>query len=279
MSDDVYESEIAGDGGAVSALALDTMTRAEIDVQIATAKRYPRSIDRFLKTAETMATLSVEIAESCFYALSRQGKRIEGPSVRLAEICATAYGNLRYGARMVGEDKRFVTAQGVTHDLENNNACTVEVKRRITNRNGETYNDDMIGVTSAAAASIALRNAILRVVPRSYVEKILVAAKKVAIGDASTLVDRRARALDWFRKAGVTDERLLAKLAKPSIEDLDLADLELMTGMRTAIKDGMTSLDEQFPPVPTVANPDAPPTPTSKASAMAAALGGGKKKD
>ena len=41
-------------------------------------------------------------AEGCFFSLPRGGKRLEGPSIRLAEICAATYGNLRCGSRISG---------------------------------------------------------------------------------------------------------------------------------------------------------------------------------
>ena len=59
--------------------ALEAVDRASIDIQIATAKQYPRSVDKALKEALTLATLDEETAASMFYVLPRAGKRIEGP--------------------------------------------------------------------------------------------------------------------------------------------------------------------------------------------------------
>jgi len=112
------------------------ITRAETDIQIMTAKKYPRNIKKFRQDAMSMATQDAETAASCFYKLKRghgeDTKIIEGPSVRLAEIVANAWGNMRYGARIVNEGEKEVTAQGVAHDLEKNVASTIEVARRIT---------------------------------------------------------------------------------------------------------------------------------------------------
>lgn len=228
---------------------IDAISRAEIDVQIATAHRFPRSITTFKEEALFMATSDVETAESCFYKLPREGKVIEGPGVRLAEIVGSAWGNMRYGARIVSEDKDFIVAQGVAHDLEKNVASTIEVRRRIVDKKGKRYSPDMIVVTANAACSISLRNAIFKVVPRTFVNQIYEAAKQVAIGDASTLVERRTKAVQYFAKMGVMEDRLLAKLGKVGIDDINLEDLELLTGLKTAIKDGDTTVDEAFPPL------------------------------
>ena len=127
----------------------------EIDVQVATAKRYPRSIADFLKRAESLACLNTDVAASCIYALPRKEngkqKNIEGPSARFAELMASAYGNIRAEGRTIGDDGRYVTARGTSWDVENNVAIAYEVKRKITTREGKTFSDDMIVVTGNAA--------------------------------------------------------------------------------------------------------------------------------
>lgn len=60
----------------ISEGTLEQITRGEIDMQIATAKKYPRSISKFKAKALEMATLDEETAESCFYNLPREGKEI-----------------------------------------------------------------------------------------------------------------------------------------------------------------------------------------------------------
>jgi hypothetical protein len=231
----------------VSASALGEITRAEIDTQIATAKRFPRSVGKALTAATTLATMNQEVAASCMYAVKRGDKMITGPSVRLAEIVASTWGNLRFGSRVVGDDGRFLTVQGFAHDLESNTAFAFELKIRVTYKNGGRYSDDMIAVTSNAGASKALRNAVFRVVPRSLVDQIQAAAKKVAVGDAKTLAVRRDAAVAHFNKLGVATEKILALFGKPTVADLDADDLFHLHGIATAIKEGDTKVDEAFP--------------------------------
>ena len=114
------------------------LNRGEIDMQIATAHKYPRSIAQFRRDVMDMVTISEQVAQECIYALPRDGKVIEGPSARFAEVIASAWGNGRAGARVVDDRGDFVTAQGVYHDLQKNVAITYEVQRRITGRNGFT---------------------------------------------------------------------------------------------------------------------------------------------
>lgn len=249
---DIVEAEVPA--------VLQAMGGGEIDVQISTAKRFPRSIASFKKVALEMACLDEETAEACFYALPRDGKTVEGPSARLAEICASAWGNLRVEARQVGEDERFVTSRGTAWDLQTNVAIAYEVKRRITtsSRNGQQskkYSDDMVGVTSNAASSIALRNAVFKVIPAAFWKPIYVACRHVAVGDIKTLANRRAAMLDHFQKMGVTNEQVFGMLDVKGADDITLDHLVTLKGLATALKDGETTIEEAFANVQTPIKP------------------------
>ena len=226
--------------------ALEQQTRGEIDVQIATARRYPRSIRQFQSRALEYATLDEDTAASCFYALPRDGKTVEGPSARLAEIVASAWGHMRVEARVVDEDDRFVKARGMAWDIENNVAIAFEARRRITNRAGKTYSDDMIAVTANAASSIALRNAVFKVVPAALWRPIYLKCREVAVGNAETLVNRRAKMLEHFQKMGVIADKVFALLGVKGAEDITLDHMATLRGLATAIKDGDTTVDEAF---------------------------------
>lgn len=240
------------DGGTMvasppAANGLAVTVSAEIDRQISTAKAYPRSVKRFVSRATELVTLNEGVAGSCIYSLPRGGKQLSGPSVRFAEMLASAYGNLRCGARVVDEGETMITAQGVCHDLEANIAITFETQRRITKKNGQRFDDDMIAVTGNAANSIALRNAILRCIPKALWQSVYDAARKTAVGDTKTLTARRDGMLAKFGQLGVTKEQVFALLDKPGIDDITLDDLERMIGVFTAIKDGK-AIEEFFNP-------------------------------
>ena len=235
-------SIVAVEVGAVAAL-----NKSEVEAQIDAAHKYKRSINRFRQAALTMATVSEEVAQSCIYSLPRGGKPIAGPSVRLAEICASAWGNIHVGARPVEVGETEVTSQGVAWDLETNYRATVESKRRITDRNGRRFNDDMIIMTQNAANSIALRNAIFRVIPRAYVDQIYAKVREVAVGNAATLAGKRASLMDRLGKMGVDQARVLAAIGKTGVDDIGLEEMETLIGYGTAIKEGTKTVDELFP--------------------------------
>lgn len=229
---------------------LTAINRAEVDIQIATAKQYPRDLSRVLNQIKTYATMDMETAEDCFYALRRgrgnDASVIEGISVRLAEIIAVAWGNLRVQSRIIGNDGRTITCQGICHDLETNLAVSVEVKRKITDRNGKTYSEDMQVVTGNAASAIAFRNAVLKVVPKAVTKKVINEIKEVALGKSIDLETRRQRMVGYFTQIGVTQSELLTYCGVKSIEQIDNQIVFELRGLANAIKEGTTTVQETF---------------------------------
>lgn len=229
---------------------LQAINRSEVDMQIATAKQYPRHLPTVLNQIATLATLDAETAEDCFYILRRKGEgggnTIEGLSVRMAEIIAGAWGNLRVQTRIIGNDGKTITAQGVCHDLETNVAVSVEVKRRITDRNGRTYSEDMQVVTGNAASAIAFRNAVLKVVPKAVTKRVIADVKQVAMGQALDLETSRQRMVDYFGKLGVTEELLLEYLELKKREEIDKERVFELRALANAIKEGTTTVQEAF---------------------------------
>ncbi len=229
---------------------LNAINRAEVDIQIATAKQYPRDLSRVLNQIKTYATMDMETAEDCFYALRRgrgnDANVIEGISVRLAEIIAGAWGNLRVQSRIIGNDGRTITCQGICHDLETNLAVSVEVKRKITDRNGMTYSEDMQVVTGNAASAIAFRNAVLKVVPKAITKKVINEIKDVALGKSIDLETRRQRMVGYFTQIGVTQSELLTYCGVKSIEQIDNQIVFELRGLANAIKEGTTTVQETF---------------------------------
>lgn len=231
--------------------AVEAMERASVDIQITTAKRFPRTIEKVKRDMMRFATLDQDTAASCFYKLKRKDKSgkekfIEGPSVRLAEIAVACYQNLRAGVRIVGNDGKQITAQGVCHDLENNTSISWETKRRITGSSGQTFSEDMQVVTGNAASAIAFRNAVFKVIPGALINPVFEKCKEVAVGAAKSVAERRNKMLEAFAKMSVGEDKILAFLEKSDTSEIDLKDVETLIGVFTALKDGTTTIDEQF---------------------------------
>ena len=230
---------------------MQAINRADIDAQVATAHAYPRDLQKVLNKIETLATMDRETAEDCFYVLRRKGSNgqdsvIEGLSVRMAEIIANAWGNLRIATHIVGNDGRMITAQAVCHDLESNVAVCKEVKRSITTKSGATFSQDMQVVTGNAASAIAFRNAVLTVIPKAVTKRIVNNVRNVALGQAIDVETSRQNVMQYFAKLGVTQEQLFFYLEVGSVQDIDKQKIFELRATANAIKEGTTTVNETF---------------------------------
>lgn len=225
---------------------VEAQSRAEIDIQITTAKHYPRNIQKVFSSALQTVESSRDIAEACFYTLPRSGRKIVGPSVRLAEIMATNWGNLRVKTTIIDEGQDSVICQATCIDLETNVGVSVEVRRRIRDAKGERFNDDMITVTTNAASAIAFRNAVFKVIPAVFVQPIFERARQLAVGKETELDTRRAKCVKYFESLGVPAPTLLKHLGKLKVNDIKLEDIEYLLGIQNALKEQETTVEDVF---------------------------------
>jgi hypothetical protein len=239
------------DGGIVTleATKTESLNRSEIEQQVSTARKFPRSVKRFLEDVRGMVTMSIEIADSCIFALPRfekgERKTIEGPSVRFAEMILVNWRNTRTATRLVDIGDRHLTAQAVFHDLESNNAISIEVQRGIWGKYGR-FSDDMVIVTANAAASIAMRNAILKGIPQSLWSAAYDDAKKTSIGTGTTFIAVRDKALAVCQKHGAAIEVVLARFGRANVEDMTGGDIVTIKGLLSAIREGEATVEDAF---------------------------------
>ena len=237
---------------AVTHNALEQMERASIDIQITTAKNYPRSMAKFKKRAEEMITMDEETAASCLYRrpVGKEGgkmKYAEGESIRLAEIVASSYGNIRVAGMIVEMEPRHVKAVGVAHDLETNVAYKAEVIESTVNKYGQPFSERMRVVVAKAAQSKAIRDAIFRVCPKSLCKNLIEKAKIVACGDEKTFSKRRDGVMAWIKSLKIDEKRVWNALGIDGKEDITYDVLLQLTGLKTALDENDCTIDEAFP--------------------------------
>ena len=281
-SEDLQQSEQLGEvldrsaeeGRAGYAVSISS---AEMDHAVSIAHRYPRNITRFLRDSLSMATSSEETAKECMYALPRKEwdketrkeviKIVEGPSVRLAEIMLSAWGNVKVGSRIVETGNEMVVAEGVFIDLEKNVHISRHISRGIVGSTGKRFGAEMIKTTSNAASSIAMRNAITVGIPRALWSKVLAEVKRVIAGDAKTVDQRRKEVLKQLNIMGVANDRIFALLTaecgRPieGIMDIGLDEIVKLNGLGQAIHDQEISAEEAFPPIVRTRVADEKPAP------------------
>lgn len=230
---------------------VSVLARAEIDSQVATAKAYPRNIKQSISKAVEIATFSQNIAESCIYSIPRGGKTISGPSIRLAEIMISVWQNIHCSTRVVSNNGKFISVEAIVIDRESNNVYAETIDRSIMTsaKNGKTpstFSFDMQQTTAAAAASIALRKAAFRLIPKQFVEIVYEEAKKVAVGGINDLSKNLEKAIAAFERSGFTRNKILDFFEVKSIEALTQENLAELIGIKNAIVQGDLSREHAF---------------------------------
>ncbi len=224
--------------------------KTELEAQIETALRFPRDLEASQKRAVALATMSEDVAMSCLYAMNRGGKKIEGPSVRLAELIMHSWRNLRTQSRISEVANDYIVAEGAALCLESNTASSSEVRRSIVDRQGRRYSNDMITVTCNAASSIAVRNAVFKIVPQAFWWPVYEAARTRAVGEQRALPERVEKMRGYFQQLGVPEDAWLASAGVKDISEVGPDELALLLGVATSIKNGEQTLEEAFPKAP-----------------------------
>ena len=274
-----YEVAQVAQGDAQSVIQMDAIEKANVDVQVTTAKQFPRNVTRAIQNSIVMATIDPETAQMMRYALPRGGKPITGPSVHLAKLIVSNWGNVRAEAKVVQITDSQVVSRGRCWDLENNVATAIEVRRNIKGKNGQRFSDDMITVVGNAANSIAFRNAVFSVIPKAVTDKVYRAAQECITGDLSDeakLLQKRTNCLKFFNdEYGITEEQVIKLCGKQTVNQIKADEIALMLGIYQSLKDGDTTVEEVMEPIRKEKKKDD----IAAAAADAATQGKAKKKD
>lgn len=220
---------------------------SDLGIRMEWAALHPRKVSQSMEAVVLMATLSPEVAASCFYALPRGGQTVKGPSTRLAELMINGWGNLEAAARIVDSPSRnTVMAEAFCHDLEKNIRLATSVKRAVVDRYGRPYSADMRVMTENAACSLALRNVVFKVIPRSLVDHILDACMKRVAQTESGPAKKGAEMLERLEAMGIPQNRVLAFLGLDSVSGLTAEHIPVIAGTGTALKEGRLLKEDAF---------------------------------
>lgn len=229
--------------------AIASFERIQIDTQISTAKKYPRNVEEIVKRCANTLYENPDIAEKCFYVLKRWDKKenkeiaVEGASVRLAEIIAQEWGNIRLQCFISEINPKYVRAIANGIDLEKNFAISKECMRPILMRG-----QDAVSITSAAAMAIATRNVISSLIPKGYLNKLLKIAKDSAVKQTAKIPieEKRKMWIEWANSIGVSKEQLFRWLKINSENEMTIEHFKELRGLQNAIEDGETTIENEF---------------------------------
>src|SRR3712207_286809 len=98
------------------------------------------------------------------------------------------------------------------------------------------------------SCAIAMRNAVMKVVPSALIKKVITKAKKVSLGQSMTLESSRQNMMQYFAKIGVDEQHILDYLSVEKLDEINTDMVVELRGLATAIKEGTTTVKETFFP-------------------------------
>lgn len=238
---------------AVASEAGQSREVAEIQAAMIVAKRFPRderaAMDRILNAC-TRPTL----ADSALYSYSRGGTEITGPSIRLAEAMAQAWGNIRFGFREVarGLDEKgvgFSDVEAFAWDLESNAYKPLVFKIRHwrdTKGGGYPLKDERdIYELTANMAQRRVRACILAIIPGDVTETAVAQCDETLNAKADTSKDGLKKLADAFAAFGVTQAQI-EKRAQCRLEAIRPAQIVQLRKIYNSLRDGMSKPGDWF---------------------------------
>jgi hypothetical protein len=222
---------------------------AEAQGKLVIAKRFPRN--EALAYSKIIDSCKRKgLAEEATYSFPRSGQTISGPSIRLAEELARAWGNIDYGIRELSRKDGASEMEAYAWDLETNTSSSQKftVKHwRDTQKGGYAITDERdIYELTANQGARRLRARILAILPPDIVEAALAECKQtLAGGNGEPIADRIRKMIRAFEKYGVTAAMIEARQghALDTMLPDEIADLQ---GIFNSLKNGMSKASDWF---------------------------------
>lgn len=231
---------------------------AEVQAKLVIALRNPRkparAYDQVIATCQRY-----EFAEEATYSYKRGSETIGGPSIRLAEEIARAWGNIEFGTRELSRKDGVSEMEAYCWDLQTNTQSSQKftVKHVRDTKSGQypVKGERDIYEVTANMAGRRLRARILAIVPPDLVSAALEeCARTLAKGDGNPLSDRIAKAVTAFSKLGVNKFLLEARLKHP-VDAITAEELSELIRIHNSIRDGQSAASEWFEGMETQGKP------------------------
>lgn len=239
--------------GTLSAPALIERDRAlqEVQAMVVMAQRFPRN--PVTAEAEIMAACEYyEFASKSLFQYKRGGQKIEGGTIRFAELIASAWGHMNYGFRVLECYQRHCVVESFCWDMQRGTLArrTTHVKFELKLKDGRTkYLTDPRDQYEMTAnyANRRVRACIEQMIPLHLRMKALARVKlTIAEGPKNKPWDQRvADLVKGFKDEGVT-VALLEKYLDHPIATLSKDEFVDLMGVFNSIKTKECSREEFF---------------------------------
>lgn len=221
---------------------------AEVQAAFVIAKKFPRNEHEALMKILN-ACKRPFLAEQAMYAYPKGGTLVSGPSIRLAEVLAQAWGNIEFGVKEISQANGVSTVEAYAIDLETNTRkpVTFHVKHERHTKKGVTRLTDPRDVYELVANQGArrLRNCIMAVIPGDVQDAAIAQCKKTLETGEAPLADRIRMMVVKFDELGVKVEHLEKRLLH-NLDATTAQEIVTLQGIYKSLKDGFAVREDFF---------------------------------
>lgn len=248
--------------------AMADRTVAEIQAQVFMAKQFPRNENQ-ARARILRACQRPGLASKAIYTYPKGGQRVSGPSIRLAEAMAQAWGNLDFNTVILEQRENESVCLSYCWDVETNTRASRSfiVPHKIQTKNGEKVLTDPREIYELAANQGArrLRACILSIIPGDIVDEAMDACcQTLASGNKRPLIDRLRELTDRFMTYYSVSLKEIERYFGYPLDSFTEMDGVTLAGIYTALRDG-TAKREDFFQLPKIAGAEDEPGPDGKA--------------
>ena len=220
----------------------------EVQSRMVIAKKFPRdqskAMDLILNACQRPG-----LAEKSLYVYSRGGTEIAGPSIRLAEAMAQAWGNLEFGVREIEQRQGESTVEAFAWDLETNTrqVKVFQVSHIRTSKRGSTMLTDPRDIYEMVANNGArrVRACILGIIPGDVTEAAVAQCDKTLATKTDVTPERIKSMVAAFADSGVT-LAMIEKRIQRHLDKITPAQFVSLGKILNSMKDGMSTVETWF---------------------------------
>lgn len=232
-------------GGAMAA-----RTVAEIQAQVFMAKQFPRD-ENAARARILRACQRPGLAGKAIYTYPKGGQRVSGPSIRLAEAMAQAWGNLDFNTVILEQRETESVCLSYCWDVETNTRASRSfiVPHKISTKSGEKVLTDPREIYELAANQGArrLRACILSIIPGDIVDEAIEACNETLSGNNKRpLIDRLRELTDRFMTYHSVPLSSIERYFGYPLDSFTEMDGVTLAGIYTALRDGAAKREDYF---------------------------------
>lgn len=225
-------------------------TIATIKAQVFMAKQFPRD-ENAARTKVLRACQRPGLAAKAFYSYPKGGKNVTGPSIRLAEELAKAWGSIDFNIAIVETRATETEALAYCWDLENNTRVSRSfiVPHKISTKNGEKPLTDPRDIRELVLNQGArfLRSCLLAVIPGDLLDEAIEECNKTLQGvNRRPLLDRLRDMSDMFQNRFSVPLSSIEKYFGYPLDVFTEQDGITLANIYNALKDGEAKREDYF---------------------------------